>query len=420
MGADSGFVDNTDNSSSNTVSVIGVGRVGLPLSLVLCEAGFTVYGIDVNTDMISKLLNKQMPFMEKDADSLLQKHSGTSFIPTTDSSKIGESDYVIITLGTPVDDHLNPDFKQLDSIFPKLVKNIKTGQTLILRSTVSPGTTEFIKDKLEKETKLVCGKDFYLAFCPERIAQGNAIAEIKEIPQIIGGIDDISSDKAEELFIKITSKISKTDAKSAELAKIFTNMYRYINFAISNEFAILAMEHNKNIYEILELVNKDYKRANIPSPGFTAGPCLYKDGFFLLNNIPFNELISVSWRINENLPLYLLNKIKQQTPLKNKKAVILGMAFKKNSDDTRNSLSYKLKKALIREQCDVVTHDPYIKELNTNLKETLKDAEIVFIAMNHDQYKDLSKEFLSTIVAKDCTVCDLWNLADGGEIIYKV
>ena len=420
MGADSGFVDNTDNSSSNTVSVIGVGRVGLPLSLVLCEAGFTVYGIDVNTDMISKLLNKQMPFMEKDADSLLQKHSGTSFIPTTDSSKIGESDYVIITLGTPVDDHLNPDFKQLDSIFPKLVKNIKTGQTLILRSTVSPGTTEFIKDKLEKETSLVCGKDFYLAFCPERIAQGNAIAEIKEIPQIIGGIDDISSDKAEELFIKITSKISKTDAKSAELAKIFTNMYRYINFAISNEFAILAMEHNKNIYEILELVNKDYKRANIPSPGFTAGPCLYKDGFFLLNNIPFNELISVSWRINENLPLYLLNKIKQQTPLKNKKAVILGMAFKKNSDDTRNSLSFKLKKALIREQCDVVTHDPYIKELNTDLKDALKDADIVFIAMNHDQYKDLSKEFLSTIVAKDCTVCDLWNLADGGEIIYKV
>ena len=420
MGADSGFVDNTDNSSSNTVSVIGVGRVGLPLSLVLCEAGFTVYGIDVNTDMISKLLNKQMPFMEKDADSLLQKHSGTSFIPTTNSSKIGESDYVIIPLGTPVDDHLNPDFKQLDSIFPKLVKNIKTGQTLILRSTVSPGTTEFIKDKLEKETSLVCGKDFYLAFCPERIAQGNAIAEIKEIPQIIGGIDDISSDKAEELFIKITSKISKTDAKSAELAKIFTNMYRYINFAISNEFAILAMEHNKNIYEILELVNKDYKRANIPSPGFTAGPCLYKDGFFLLNNIPFNELISVSWRINENLPLYLLNKIKQQTPLKNKKAVILGMAFKKNSDDTRNSLSFKLKKALIREQCDVVTHDPYIKELNTDLKDALKDADIVFIAMNHDQYKDLSKEFLSTIVAKDCTVCDLWNLADGGEIIYKV
>ena len=418
--------DNADSSvdgSSNTgniVSVIGIGRVGLPLSLVLCEAGITVYGIDVDSQLISKLKGKQMPFMEKDANPLLQKHSGTSFIPTTDSSKIGESDYVIITLGTPVDDHLNPDFKQLDSIFPDLVKHIKKGQTIILRSTVSPGTTEFIKDKLEKETNLVCGKDFYLAFCPERIAEGNAIAEIKEVPQIIGGIDNISSEKAQVLFKKITDKTSKTDAKSAELAKIFTNMYRYINFAISNEFAILAMENNKNIYEILELVNKDYKRANIPTPGFTAGPCLYKDGFFLLNNIPFNELISVSWRINENLPLYLLNKIKQQTSLKNKKAVILGMAFKKNIDDTRNSLSYKLKKALIREQCNVVTHDPFIKELNTDLNETLKDAELVFIAMNHDQYKDLSKEFLKTITAKDCIVCDLWNLADGGKIIYKV
>jgi len=180
------------------------------------------------------------------------------------------------------------------------------------------------------------------------------------------------------------------------------------------------MENNKNIYEILELVNKNYKRGGIPQPGFAAGPCLYKDGFFLLSNIPFNELISVSWHINENLPLYLISKIKEKVDLKNKKVAILGMAFKKNIDDTRNSLSFKLKKAFLREQCEVKLHDPFIKEYNHEIFSVLDGADIVVFAMNHDEYKKIDKEFLKKHVAKNCIICDVWNIVSGGRILYFI
>lgn len=402
------------------ICVLGIGRVGLPLSLAFVDAGFTVYGIDINEDYLNILKKGQMPFIEKGTQDILNKHLNKKFFPSSDNSLISKADIIIVTLGTPVDDHLNPDYSQLNSIIPTLIKYLKKEQQIILRSTVAPGTTEFLKDQIEKKTGLVAGIDFYLSFCPERIAQGKALEEIKEVPQLIGGVDKKSSIKAKELFLKITSQCLISDSKSVELAKILTNMYRYINFAIANEFTILAMENERNIYEILNLINKDYKRGGVPQPGFTAGPCLYKDGFFLLNNIPFNELISVSWRINENLPLYLLKKIKEKVDLKGKKAVILGMAFKKNIDDTRNSLSYKLKKALVREQCTLALHDPFISKFNVNIEKVLRNADIVVIAMNHTIYENLNKEYLKKFVNKDCIICDPWNIADGGQIIYSL
>ena len=400
---------------NKTICVIGIGRVGLPLSLAFSEAGFKVCGLDIDEKLISKLKNKEMPFMEKGGKELLTKHVGTNFIPTLNSEIIKDSDYVILTLGTPVDEHLNPDYSQLDKVLPIIKENLRDGHTIILRSTVAPGTTEFVNDYLKKSNK-----SFYLAFCPERIAEGKALEELKEVPQIIGGVDEKSSEIAKELFSHITNECFISDAKSAELGKIFTNMYRYINFAIANEFAILANEHNRDIYEILELINKNYKRGKVPMPGFTAGPCLYKDGFFLLNTTPFNELISVSWRINENLPIYLVNKIKEQAELKNKKIVILGMAFKKNIDDTRNSLSFKLKKAFLREQCNVVMHDPYVKKYNTDLAKSLEKADVVVIATNHDEYNKLNKKFLKKYVSTSCVICDIWNVTKENKIIYPI
>jgi UDP-N-acetyl-D-mannosaminuronic acid dehydrogenase len=403
-----------------TISLIGLGRVGLPLSLAFAEAGFKVFGIDIDLALIKKLEKKQMPFMENGAESLLKKYANNTFFPTSNYEVINKSDCVILTLGTPVDEHLNPDYNQIDNILPILKRNLKKGQLIILRSTIAPGTTELIKDYLEDNTNLKVEKDFYLAFCPERIAEGNSLQEIKEIPQIIGGIGKRSSELAKELFIHITKECLISDAKSAELAKIFSNMYRYINFAIANEFTILAMEHGKNIYEILELVNKNYKRGGIAQPGFTAGPCLYKDGFFLLNAVPFNELISVSWRINENLPLYLLNKLKELTDLKNKKVAILGLTFKKNIDDIRNSLSFKLKKAFLREQSKVILHDPFVKEYNTELINVLKDADVIVIAINHEVYKKLNKSFLKNYVGKKAIICDIWDITKENKIIYTL
>ncbi|MFH2021237.1 MAG: nucleotide sugar dehydrogenase [archaeon] len=406
--------------SLDNVCVIGLGRVGLPLSLAIAEAGFKVFGHDIDESVVSQINQKKMPFREVNADILLKKHTNLNFFPSTDSSSMKNCAYIIICLGTPVDEHLNPDYSQINAILDLLKKNLSIGQTLIFRSTVAPGTTEFIKDNLERSTQLLCGKDFFMAFCPERIAEGNAIVEIKVVPQIIGGITQACSNKAKSFFDKITYECLVTDAKSAELAKLFTNMYRYINFAISNEFAIIASEHDRQIHEITHLVNHNYKRGGLPYPGFTAGPCLYKDGFFMLNNIPFAELITSSWRINEGLPNYLLQKIKKEYgSIKGKKAVILGLSFKKNHDDTRNSLSFKLKKSLIMEQCEVKLHDPFVKGYDQELSKVLEGAEIIIIATNHDIYKSLSRKRLSEL-ANNCIVCDIWNITGERKLIYDL
>lgn len=403
-----------------TVSVIGIGRVGLPLCLSLAEAGFKVYGIDKREDYIETIKNKEMPFKEENAKELLEKHVNENFIPSVELNKVKESDYVILTIGTPVDEHLNPEFKQIDSLTRNLLQHLKKNQVIILRSTVSPGTTEYLKDLIEKETEFSIGKDLFLAFCPERIAQGKAIKETKELPQIVGGIDKESTKKAVEFFKQFTVEQIESDARSAELAKIFTNMYRYINFSIANEFMILAEEHDRDIYEIIHLINHNYKRGGVKQPGYAAGPCLYKDGFFLINTMPFNELISVSWKINETTPLYLLKKIKAKTTLKNKKIVLLGMAFKADNDDTRNSLSFKIKKALEKEHAELKFHDPLVEKFKGNLDEVLKDAEIVIIGINHSEYKNLSLDKVKKLVKKNCLICDIWNVFKQNKIIYTV
>ena len=213
------------------------------------------------------------------------------------------------------------------------------------------------------------------------------------------------------------NELLKTDARSAEIAKLYSNMYRYIDFAIANEFMMIAHQFDRNIYEIAELVNHGYKRRGLKQPGFAAGPCLYKDGFFLISKTPYCELISTAWKINETVPAYLIDQISKQVDLKKSKVAVLGMAFKKNIDDTRNSLSYKAKKIFRQEGAEVYTHDPYTDPDNFDGK--LKDADVVMIAINHDYYRDLGLEKIRKLVKKECLICDIWNVFGKG-ILYKI
>ena len=408
------------NGNPGKASVIGIGRVGLPLGLIMADAGFDVFGVDVRQEYVDKIARGELPFIEGGAEQLLRKHVNRKFFPTTDISKTASSEFIVLTLGTPVDEHLNPDYRQIDSVMQGLFPHLRKGQSIILRSTVAPGTTEYLREYIEKHTKMKVGKDIFLAFCPERIAQGMAIEELPGIPQIVGGIDEESTRKAAEFFSAFTKEQLKTDARSAELAKIFTNMYRYINFSIANEFMILAEEHERDIYEIINLINKNYKRGGVRLPGYAAGPCLYKDGFFLINAVPFSELISVSWKINETTPLYLLNKIKKMTPLKDRKVVVLGMAFKADNDDMRQSLSFKIKKALQREHAQIECHDPFVKEYSAKgIDEALRGADVVIVGTNHTAYKEFGLGKLRENVAKGCIVCDVWNVFGKGKIIYR-
>lgn len=405
------------------VSVVGVGRVGLPLALVLADEGLQVYGVGRSEEKIKLLNQKILSFMEKGADKLMKKYIGKNLFFTTDYRVIKDSDVIILTLGTPVDENMNPVLEQIDQSTEQMIPYLKKDQLIILRSTISPKTTFYVKEKIEIKTKFRVGKNIFLAFCPERIAEGNSIAEIKEIPQIVGGIDKISGQKAKFFFEGIGIKCVVSDAVSAELAKLFTNMYRYISFAMANEFMVIAESFNRSIYEITNLVNKDYKRGGLVLPGLTGGPCLFKDGFFLINDNPYLDLITASWKINEALPLFILKKLHERVKLHNKKIIILGLAFKPEIDDIRESLSFKIRKALVREHAQIILHDPYVKdykeqEVLHDLKKALIGAQIVIIATRHKDYVKKKKEIIRNL-NKNTYICDIWNIFGTNKMIFK-
>jgi UDP-N-acetyl-D-mannosaminuronic acid dehydrogenase len=397
-------------------AVVGIGRVGLPLAIFFASKGVYTYGIDVDAKKIDMLREGKAPFREKGMEEALAKVNGKDFKATMDFSKIADSDYVVLTLGTPVDEHMNPDYTQLEAALGSMKQHFREGQTLVLRSTVSPGSTEYLKNFIEEKTTFKVGKDFYLVFCPERIAEGKAMEELEVLPEIVGSLDEESGKKAEELFKAMGKEVYRTSAINAELLKLFTNMYRYINFAVGNEFLVIADEWDANIHEIVELSNKNYPRGGPKIPGFTAGPCLFKDGFFLTSTIPFSDLISTAWKINENLPGHLINKAKKIKPLKGAKSVVLGMAFKANSDDDRLSLSHKIKKILKRESANVVTHDVYRD--GPDFEAAIKDAEFLVMATPHNEYKK-PLDWYRKHVKPGCVVIDVWNVFGKGSVIFR-
>ena len=409
--------------TKKNIAVIGVGRVGLPLAIFLANEGFKVYGVS-KTEGKADLLNKgTMPFMEKGAAPLLKKYVNKKLFFSIDYNCIKISDIIILTLGTPVDENMNPVLDQINDCLDSMMPLLKKNQLIILRSTVSPRTTIYVKERIEMETKFKVGKDIFLAFCPERIAEGNSLIEIKEIPQIIGGIDKSSTHLAARFFSEMGIKTLETDVISAELGKLFTNMYRYISFAIANEFMVIAENFNRNIHEITHMVNDGYKRGGLVLPGLSAGPCLFKDGFFLINENPFLDLITASWKVNEALPLFILKKLRERVILRGKKTTILGLAFKPEIDDIRESLSFKIRKALLREHARITLHDPYVKEYRWqpivhDLKKSLRGAQVVIIATRHKQYVQKKAEIINN-VDKNTYICDIWNIFGTNKMIFK-
>lgn len=403
---------------AESVAVIGLGRVGLPFALFLAERGCTVYGIENNPDTLRVLTDGRMPFREEGGPEALAAHLGRRFLPSAELSALRAVDTIVITLGTPVDDFNNPIFLPIENLLRAALPCLHAGQLLVLRSTVAPGTTEHLGRLIERHSPFQLGRDLFLAFCPERIAEGKSFAELPEVPQIVGGIDAPSRARAAGFFRLVTPVVLETDARSAELAKLFCNMYRYIDFAVANEFMMIAAQHQRDIYPILDAVNTGYKRGGLKSPGLTGGPCLYKDGFFLTGKIPYNELIAGAWKIHETVPAYLVEQVRALKAIDGGKVAILGLAFKKNIDDPRNSLAYKLRKILLAEGAEVHVHDPFIP--SEPLEDALRDAEAVFFAMNHDAFRTVTLDFLRRRVRPEAVVCDIWNMLGTGKIVFPL
>jgi len=385
----------------------GLGHVGLPLALLFADAGKRVVAYDINTKTIDTVLAGKIPFQERGAEEVLERVLGRTFFASPDRSVIAESRYVIVVIGTPVDEHLNPKFTLFRRFFDEILDLIRDDHHIVLRSTIYPGSTEKIKKYLESK-----GKKMRISFCPERIAQGFAMEEIRALPQIISAFDPESMEEARELFKPITQEIIELTPIEAELGKLFTNVWRYLQFATSNQFYLIALENNTDFYKIYRAIAQDYPRIKgMPSAGFAAGPCLFKDTMQLAsfsNNTFF--LGHSAMLINEGLPNFLVVRLKNKYPLKYMTVGILGMAFKANNDDARESLSYKLRKILEIEAKEVLCTDVFIKDESfVEPEELIKRSDIVILATPHSEYRSLE-------IPSDKVLVDIWDFFGKGGL----
>ena len=408
------------------VGVVGIGRVGLPLALALREAGFDVFGIDRDEALLAAVAERRMPFREPGFDELLSEtglEAGSSYEP------VGTADAVVITVGTPLKAHIETDLAQLRSVLGEILPRLRKGALLVLRSTVAPGTTEYVARLLKSRHGRSVGDDVALAFCPERIAEGRARVELKALPQIVGAEDERSRRLAHLLFAPLGAERLDTDWRGAELAKLFNNISRTVYFAVSNQLAIVAEQFGANIHEVLHLCNHGYPRTIIASPGFTAGTCLRKDFGMINEHAPYPDLLLSAWKVNEAVPRFLVDLALRRRPLHDRTVAVLGYTFKRGADDLRDSLAPKLVRAIEREvPREVRICEPYLgAELpepqetggtvrNWPLDECLQGAEVVFVATDHEPFAGLAPPRLGA----GTLVIDLWNCTGRGEICYEV
>ncbi len=385
----------------------GLGHVGLPLGLSLAQAGSRTVLLDINQQAIDQVTSGHMPFLEHGAERVLRDQLNKKLFVSNDNNVISQSYFIIVVIGTPVDEHLNPRFGSFMKLIEELVPHLSDQHHLILRSTVFPGTSRRVKEFLQSK-----GLKTKVSFCPERIAQSKAIEELAGLPQIISSFSESSLNEIRELFGLVAEKTIELDPLEAELAKLFCNTWRYINFAISNQFFQIALEHNIDFYKVYEAITDDYPRMQAMSKaGFAAGPCLFKDTMQLAAFTHNNFFLGhTAMLINEGLPDFIVRRLKQQYPLNKMTAGILGMAFKANCDDKRESLAYKLKKILEVEAGQVFCSDVYIQDPGfVNPDRLIDKSNIVILAAPHAEYRDLT-------IPYDKVLIDIWDFYGKGGL----
>ncbi len=402
----------TRSQSSADVSVIGLGRVGLPLALSFADRGLEVLGIDKDPSRLNAVGEGRMPFAEGGGEELLDRvHASGRLSLSERVSDAARARHIVITLGTPSFSHIEIDMRDIRSALDDLLGALAPGHSLILRSTVAPGTTDFVAGYLAKHRGFEIGEELFVAHAPERIAAGRFIEEIDTLPCIIGGAGARSGEVVAELFSAFRAPIVQTTPVQAELAKIWTNILRYTSFALPNLLMMDCERYSANVFEVIDLINRDYPRGGIAQPGFTAGTCLRKDFTFSEERSAAPGMLLAVSRVNESVPLFLLEGARRRLgSLANRKVAVLGLAFKADTDDERDSLAHKLVRLLERELADVVIHDPHVPTPTASLSEALDGADVVIVATNHSEFREpRTLASIAEQAAADCLVVDPWN-----------
>jgi UDP-N-acetyl-D-mannosaminuronic acid dehydrogenase len=393
------------SQSDKRICIIGgAGHVGLPLALVLADEGFNVDILDTNAAALKTIMAGRMPFVENGAEDLLKRLLPTGRISaTTDSWAVRNSDIVICVVGTPVDEYLTPQAHTFFRIIDEISPYFHDGQTLVLRSTVYPGLSQRVHDLFQER-----GIGVHVTFCPERIAQGHSIRELKMIPQIISGFDAEGRRIVRELFSHIASEIIEVEPQEAELAKLFCNAYRYIQFAVANQFYLLSREAGVDFDRVHHAAtHKNSRVDSLPKAGLAAGPCLLKDTMQLAGFSNNNFMLGhAAMLINEGQPQFIVNMLKRRVDLRDKTVGLLGMTFKADCDDTRDSLSFKLRHLLMLEAKKVMLHDPFLDGPDYYpLDAVLGRADVLVIGAPHSIYRGLQ-------IPPDKIVEDVWGCLD--------
>ena len=397
----------TDLGGDLDVVVLGGGgHVGLPLSLAFAQSGLRVGVYDTNPATIERIGAGEMPFLEAGADALLRELLPTGRLELgADAAMIRRTDRLVVVIGTPVDEFLGPSMTIFEKAVDQIAPHLRDDALVVLRSTVYPGTTGYVAQHLAERG---CRVD--VAFCPERIAEGHALEELRSLPQIVGADEDRAGDRAEALFRTLVGHVVRTTTKEAELAKLFTNTWRYMKFAVANQFFMIADQAGVDYTNILRAIREDYPRAaDLPGPGFAAGPCLFKDTMqlaaFTSDHFPLGQ---AAMQVNEGMPAYIVSALERRYGgLQGKTVGILGMAFKAESDDARASLSYKLRKLLAWAGARVLATDPYVRDDRlVSLECVLDESDVLVLGAPHEPYRGLH------IGGKD--VVDVWGALGGG------
>jgi UDP-N-acetyl-D-mannosaminuronic acid dehydrogenase len=394
----------------DVVVIGGGGHVGLPLAIALADRGSRVVVYDVSEKAVAGINAGVMPFSEPGAEPVLQKVLAAGvFSASTDPAVVATAENVIVVIGTPVDEHLNPDPNAIPKALETCLPFFHDEQLLVLRSTVYPGVTALVERRLRE-----AGLSTEVAFCPERIAEHKAMEELFTLPQIVSSRTETGRARASKLFRTLTDQIVDLEPEEAELAKLFTNTWRYIKFAAANQFYMMANDRGLDFEKIRKGLTHDYPRAqDLPGPGFAAGPCLFKDTMQLaaFSDNTFS-LGHSAMLVNEGLPLYIVTQLEKRFDLENLTVGILGMSFKAGSDDIRSSLSYKLRRVLKFRAKAVIGTDPHVTEETDDtllpLEAVLEKADILIVATPHAEYRGL---------VTDKPVADVWNMLGNGVVI---
>src|SRR3954466_1074745 len=397
-----------------SVAVIGLGRVGLPLALSFAERGLRVIGGGRDEAVLRSVDAGTMPFNETGTQELLEEvlRDG-DFERTRTVAEAAAADHVVLTLGTPTHVHIEIDVSQIRGVIDDLLPVLREGHSLVLRSTVAPGTTEWVAGYVEQRRGFRVGEDLFVAHVPERIAENHFLEEIATLPTIVGGVGEGSGVRAAELFSAFGTEIEQTTPVQAELAKIWTNILRYAEFALPNLLMMNCEQWGANVFEVIELINRDYPRGGMGRPGLTSGTCLRKDFAFSEERSSAPGMLLAVSRVHETVPLFLVEGLKRRLggSLRNSKVAVLGLTFQRDTDDTRDSLALKLVRLLERELAHVAPHDPHVPDASEPLEAALEGADAVVIATNHAEFEGLLPR-----VPREALLVGPWNATGSAQV----